>query len=134
MTRVYVAASSREVERVRRCQALAAEWGWELTLDWLTPMLANIDRGVRDTDLPADEQHRHAEEDRMAIYAANLVWFLAPNAPTKGAWYELGWAHGIGKPVVVSGCAADPAPMLFLAHEDIVERDEDVGAWWRAQR
>lgn len=104
--KLYLAASSREADRVRRAQLAIRERGWLLTLDWLTELESNLARGVRDADLSREDQRRHAQADLDAIREADVVWLLAPQEPTKGAWTELGFALGIGKPVVVSGAAS----------------------------
>ena len=43
---VYIAASSREVERVQAAQRAVAERGWDLTLDWLSPCWRTSPRGA----------------------------------------------------------------------------------------
>jgi len=121
--RIYVAASSREVNRVRAAYAAVAASGWTLTHDWLTPLLANLDRGVRDTDLSRDDMVRYACADLDAIARADVLWVLAPRELTKGAWFETGYAYGIGVPIVVSG----GCPSLFLSLADhVLDDDEDA--------
>lgn len=100
---VYIAASSREVERVQAAQRAVAERGWDLTLDWLSPMLENIAAGRLDSSLSDAEAAQYAVDDLMAIDSADVVWFLCPGQPTKGAYVELGYALGRGIPVVCSG-------------------------------
>lgn len=126
--KIYIAASSREVDRVRRAQELAVRWGWKLTLDWLTPMEANRARGVSDTDLTASHQAIIALEDLAAIESSDLVWLLSPREPTIGAWWEASHASAKGIPVVVSGCTAKTLPSIFVAVLPTVPRDEDVRA------
>lgn len=109
--RVYIAAASREVERVREAQRMVAERGWVLTLDWLTPMLALMEQGIGDADLSRGEQARYALEDADAIDRADVLWLLAPREPTKGAWWEHGYAYGSDTPIVTSG----GCPLIFVA-------------------
>ena len=101
--RIYVAASSREADRVRAAQRMLREAGHTLTLDWLTIIERVVATGVRECDLPDHEAIAHALLDLDAIRDADAVWLLAPELPTKGAWVELGFAVGIGKPIVISG-------------------------------
>lgn len=138
---VYVAAASAELERVRAAYKLARRWGWKLTRDWTKPVATNRAKGITDESLPRVEAKVYALRNLDAIDEADLVWVLAPRKETKGARIELGYAMALrrhGLPgictrktrIVVSGCKADPAPELFLAAVPIVERDEDVRAWW----
>jgi hypothetical protein len=120
--RVYIAASSREVERVREAQRMLAEWGHDLTLDWLTPMLALIAEGIGDADLSREAQAEAASADLRAIDNADALWLLAPREATKGAWVELGYALRASVPVVVSG----GCPSIFCALADIVAEDVDA--------
>jgi len=107
--KVYIAASSREVERVRAAQQAVADNGWTLTLDWLTPILDNLAAGRRDMDLSAQEAYEHADADCAAIRSAEVLWFLSPLEPTKGAWWELGYGDAHGLLLVASG----PASSIF---------------------
>ncbi len=121
--RVYIAASSREVERVRAAQAAVAARGWELTLDWLTPMLALIADGKTDATLSEEEAADHATRDLRAIDDADAVWYLIPREPTKGAYVEFGYALGTGTLIVASGA---PRTSIFEAMADAHVRDEDA--------
>jgi hypothetical protein len=128
---VYIAASSREADRVRRAQAMVQERGWTLTLDWLSEIEANLVRGVRDMELSLDEQRRHAQADLDAIRRADAVWLLAPAEPTKGAWVELGYALARSRPVVVSG----PTSSIFEQLGVCVAEDGDApDVLWRLRR
>lgn len=121
--RIYIAASSREVERVRAAQAAVAARGWTLTLDWLTPMLANIEAGRPDAALGDEEAAEYARADLAAIASADVLWLLAPTQPTKGAYVELGYALGTRRvPVVVSG----PRTSIFEALGACVTTDAEA--------
>jgi nucleoside 2-deoxyribosyltransferase len=121
--KVYIAASSREPERVRAAQRMLTELGIELTLDWLTSIEANLALGLRDSDLSIADQRQHANADLLAVEQADVLWLLAPKEPTKGAWIELGYALGHGTPVLVTGDAS----CIFLTLTDWqLPRDEDA--------
>lgn len=123
--RVYIAAASREPERVRAAQAILRELGIELACDWLAPIEENLARGVVDADLSLEEQARHAGADCAAIAGADLLWLLAPEQPTTGAWVEYGLARGLGKPTLVTGPSA--SRYLFCALADF-RADTDAAA------
>lgn len=103
--RVYIAASAREVERVRAAQAVVEARGWTLTLDWLSPLLERLGRGAMDRDLSDEEAAVYASGDLQAISTADVVWYLTPREPTRGAYVELGYAIGCEVFVLASGAA-----------------------------
>jgi len=121
--KVYIAASSREVGRVREAQRMVAERGWTLTLDWLTPMMVLIEHGLGDSDLSRDDQAHAALQDAEAIDRADVLWLLAPRELTKGAWWEHGYAYGTDTQIVTSG----GCPSIFVALSDrVTETDEEA--------
>lgn len=125
MSKVYLAASSLEIARVRRCQRALANAGHVLALDWLTPILDNAAVGKLDASLPDDEAALHAWTDLEAVRTADVLWLLAPEQQTRGAWVELGFAIAMGKLTIVSGPAMRCSIFARCATH-MVDRDESV--------
>ena len=97
--RVYVAGSSGEIERVERVIAHLRLMGVTITHDWTADIRAVRAAGLAsDADLSDDEARKHALTDLEAVATAHAVLFLAPTTPTRGAWVEMGYAYGCGKP------------------------------------
>ena len=101
--RVYVAGSSREIPRVRAAHRALREAGFELAYDWTHGVEAAVARGVSEDAMPDGEAHAVATRDLAGVNAADVVWLLAPEQPTRGAWVELGVADALGSDIVVSG-------------------------------
>jgi hypothetical protein len=90
--KVYVAGASKEPERVRRAMNAVLAEGWELTHDWL----AEIERvGSANDGLTLAQRCDSATRDLRAIREADMVWLLAPENDSTGAWVELGYVLGL---------------------------------------
>ncbi len=125
MAIVYVAGASRELERVQRAFDLVeAATLLDLAHDWLKVQAAEP---VADDQLERAKARNYAMGDLVQVDRADLVWLLAPNEPTKGAWIEFGYAlaRGEGKRVVVSG-SCEQSIFCALADE---EHADDVRAF-----
>jgi hypothetical protein len=132
--RVYVAGASAELERCERVIAALREGGCTITMDWGAAMRALAALGICDAQLDDHEARRHAEADLDGIVTADVVLLLAPEAATRGAWvefgYALGWARGYGeaplRSLYVSGPGARQsiftrcADALFATDDDAV--------------
>lgn len=121
--RIYVAGASKEPERVRAAMTAVQMHGHTLTLDWLAEIEA---AGAANEGLSDDDRRRYAEADLCAVANADVVWLLAPEAPSAGCWVELGYAMA-WRPlrIVVSGPARERC--IFAALAD-VEVDDDAEA------
>jgi hypothetical protein len=103
MLRVYLAASSDELQRAAAwMDRVRAARGLRLTHDWVAVIRAV---GVAN---PANasrlERQVWAAQARTAIVAADVVWMLAPlKGHGRGAYFECGLAHGLERPLLVSG-------------------------------
>jgi hypothetical protein len=89
--KIYVAGSSRELERAEAAIAACRALGHKITVDWPAAMRAN----PADHELsPADQEH-YARLDIRGVLEADLVWLLIPDRanPSAGAWFEAGVAH-----------------------------------------
>ena len=93
MVSIYVAASSKEPKRVREIfQRIEEHPKLELAQDWLT-MLESFD--VAEDRLEHEVRKTQAESDLRALRRSNIVWFLAPEEITRGAWVELGYVTAL---------------------------------------
>lgn len=91
--RVYVAGSSRDLERAERVIAeLRAIPNVAVPVDWP----ANMREHGPDSGLSAEDRVRFAEEDAAGAYFADAFVLLRPteDAPSVGAWVELGVSIG----------------------------------------
>ena len=93
--RVYVAGSSREVPRIRGIQAAIRELGGHITFDWTPSIERAIRLGISEEALADNEAEAIAHTDYEGVFSASTLFLAAPEAQTKGAWCELGFAHGI---------------------------------------
>lgn len=94
--RVYVAASSRELERVDRAlEGLSKIPNVEVTYRWIDDMREQMAKGRTDKDLTREEALEVGDACLQGVYDADLVWLLYPNEPTRGAWVELGYARAL---------------------------------------
>lgn len=89
--RIYLAGSSREIETVERYRDKLIAAGWTITHDWCSAMRACP---VPDSQLTPEQRMRYATDDAAGVIAADVLWLLVPQAPSKGAWVELGIAIG----------------------------------------
>lgn len=104
MTTAYIAASSRELLRAEQAMAYARSLGLTVT-DWTAPIRERAAQGLTDADLTAHEMQRHALRDMAGIREARVVVVLLSPVESEMRW-EMGYAVGIGRPVIVSreGC------------------------------
>lgn len=94
--RVYVAASSRELERVDRALAkLGGLTEVEVTYRWIDDMRADMAKGRSDKDLSRDEAMEAGHKCLLGVVHADVFWLLYPNEPTRGAWVEFGYARAL---------------------------------------
>ncbi len=66
--------------------------GLELAHDWIADQATEK---TPDTELSHDQRRHYAVNDMMAVSRADVVWLLAPNELTIGAWVEFGFAMGL---------------------------------------
>lgn len=84
--RVYVAGSSKDIDRCERAVARCREAGFTITEDWVAEMRAS----APDAQLDADHLMACAKADIRGVETADVVWLLAPPAskPSAGCWVE----------------------------------------------
>jgi hypothetical protein len=131
--RVYVAGASRELERCQKWIALLNGEGIRVTYDWTKPVEKY---GSEGSALEAHQLRMFARNDLRGIDDADIVWVLAPEATTVGAWVELGYAinrftmPGYGnKRIVISPPIS--ARVIFARLPVVVEcATDDVAFEW----
>lgn len=98
--RVYVSASSAEVNRAKRMISNLRCVGIHVTHDWT----ASVEASPGGDASLSDEQRRSvADADLAGIDAADVVIWLVASIPSWGAPFEAGYAVSKGKPVVAVG-------------------------------
>lgn len=107
MIKVYVAGSSRNLERPRRFIArVLANEAMQLTHNWVPDIDAARSVGAPDDEI-CDERRAHfARTDLHGIDAADVVVFLMESGTSgHGSWVELGYALASAhtKWIIVSG-------------------------------
>jgi hypothetical protein len=124
--RVYVAGSTRDVERVNRVQALVRSAGWEITFDWT---------GAEGEDTVPERGAAIASREIEACVTADLTILLFPPlGGGLGCWIEMGATLGAGGEVWVVDPGRDS---VFWQHPrvrrfaGIVELAQSMG-WERA--
>lgn len=120
--KVYVAASSEDIDRAGLWMDRLAHAGLEVTSNWID-VIANVGQAnPREATNPA--RRRWANEDLHGVAAADIVWCLVPERATgRGAYFELGYALGIGKHLVLSG---DTRQSIFCALGKEFNNDEEA--------
>lgn len=127
---IYVAGSSKEIERAEAMVSALRVAGHHITLDWAAEMRK---AGAADKDLPIERVREAARADLAAVDTADLVVLLTPavDKPSAGAWSELTWAYAHQIPVWVVRARGIPQFCIFtsLAEElggAMFDTDEEV--------
>lgn len=99
--KVYVAGSSKELDRVADAMAALRESGVEVTHDWVEVIKA---RGsANPLGASAADCAQWAWEDLLGVRAADVVWLMVPAQGGLGCYVEYGYALALNIPVVISG-------------------------------
>ncbi len=134
--RIYIAGASAEPERVQRAMDASRKLGLEVTLDWL----AAIRAAGAATPSDANVRRACALADLQAIDRADVVWLLAPENASTGAWVELGYAIALRsdrsllrplRAVIVSGPGA--AKCIFAELADALFASDEAALLHFAQ-
>jgi hypothetical protein len=100
--------------------------GLTVTEDWTAAPPAGV---TSDAELAREQRAAFALADAGGVERAELLWLLAPNEKGScGAWWEFGYARGLGIPVVVSGARWDRSIFTELAQHRF-DRDVDALVW-----
>lgn len=107
---VYVAGSSKQLDRVRNAMEALRELGHTVAHDWVSIVEA-VGSAHPDDD---SGRARFAKADLAAVAQADMLWLLYQDESV-GAFWEAGYAQGRGIPVVVSGACEGN---IFVANCD----------------
>lgn len=98
---VYVAAASAEVSRARHAMRELEIHGYEVTSNW-PDVIESV--GVANPPGATAFDRRHWSWTCLQqLERASVLWLLMPEAPTVGAFVELGYAIARAKRIVTSG-------------------------------
>lgn len=123
--RIYVAGSSKERERARRAMRAVREMGHAVSHDWLSV----IERaGAANEGLSIEAQLRVAAGDLAAVDQSHLLWLLAPETESRGAWVEYGYALALGVQCIVSGPESGRSIFSRLAVA-VLPSDDEAAEW-----
>lgn len=111
--RIYVACSSRELERAERVMNELRAAGHEIAHDWIPGVRAAFASGIEEAK--ADDAHafQAALADMNGVITSDVLVFLAPNTGGRMCWAELGAALARNIPVIV-------------AHDDPDRRNQSI--------
>jgi hypothetical protein len=129
--RIYVAASSEELNRAKGVMERLERLGHTVTKDWVIEVEQVGTANPRDAT--ADQRAAWAQEDLDGVAQADLVWLLMPTGHSVGAFWEAGYAQAMHKRLIVSG---DHQRSIFpaTAHR-CFDTDEEalkyIGNYWR---
>ena len=125
VSKVYIAASSADIERAELWSSRLSIAGIEVVSTWMQTVRDVGDANPRAAER-ADRQ-RWAVEDLTQVRSCDLLWMLVPSTAraTRGAWLECGFAEALNKIVVFSG---DTAQSVFCALGDEWQGDEEAFA------
>lgn len=124
ISHVYVAAASSDMDRAERWMNLLVAADIGVTSTWVSVIRAGgLEGNPRDATQP--QRRDWSDADLEGVRNADLVWFLVHDlAPARGAYFELGYARGLGKILVLSG---DTKQSIFSALG--AEFAEDIDAF-----
>jgi hypothetical protein len=126
--KVYVAASSAEIERAKRWRDRLRQAGVDAMASWIDSI---EQAGAANPDSwPPVQRRRVALECLSEAATALTVWFLVPpkaypDLATRGAWAEIGFAYGGARQLVFSG---DTRQSVFCALGAEYSTDEEAFA------
>ncbi|MGN6107072.1 MAG: hypothetical protein ACTHU0_18340 [Kofleriaceae bacterium] len=123
--KVYVAASSGEIQRAKGWISRLVAAGVQVTSTWPETIAAVGDANPRDAS--PGQRLAWAVADLHQVASADLLWMMAPvKEAGRGAYVELGFAHAQRKLLVVSGCSWQS---IFGALAREFETDEEAFAF-----
>lgn len=123
--RVYLAGASApgQMDRVSAWSSRLTESGADVVSTWPAHVAAAGSGNPRDA--PTAQRRAWSGGDLRELGSAAVLWVLVPPAgvPTRGAWFEAGYAYAMAMAIVVSG---DTKQSVFCALADEYQDDEDA--------
>lgn len=99
--RIYIAASSKDVERAECWTSrLAATGRFIITSAWVDEVKVN---GSNKSILSHDQRYKLADDCQAGVENADVVWVLMPVDSSMGAFWEFGFATAYKLATCVSG-------------------------------
>lgn len=125
ISKIYVAAASADMDRVREWSDRLKLAGLTVTGTWLEVIATVGDANPRDASQV--QRCEWSMADLGQVRDADLVWFMVPPASmsTRGGWLEVGFAEALEKVIVFSG---DTKQSIFCAIGGEFDRDGDAFA------
>lgn len=125
--KIYVAASSIEIDRAERMISRLKAAGHEITEDW-TVKIRQV--GLANQGLTPELRREAADADFRGVAAADRVVILVPKTPvvTQGAWWEGGVADALDIETIAAGRKEDRDRNIFLSRCIEVDTDDEVFA------
>jgi nucleoside 2-deoxyribosyltransferase len=129
--KVYVAGSSKEIERAEAAIAAVRGLGFSITFDWPAMMRAS----AADHELTLEEQERAALISIGGVASADIVWLLIPHPsrPSAGAWFEAGYAKALGDERRTWIASGPVHGYIFARVADVLFPDDDRALRWLAE-
>ena len=121
---IFIAASSRNLERAIRVRTALIRLGFLVPCDWMGRMAERRDRGLVDADMTDEENMDARTYDLAGVDAADAVLWL--DEGSRGATFESGYATNAGKLVVAVGTEmlslySRTAPIRFAKDSEAIE-------------
>lgn len=119
MKKLYIAGSSKELERVKKFATYAKDQGFMITEPWWD----KVEEHGANPDIPRAKKKEFADADIAGLEAAECVILLAPADNSGfGCAFEYGYAIAKKKPVVIAGKHAS----VFCALRPTVLSDNEA--------
>ena len=100
--------------------------GHEITHDWVEAIRA-AGGEANPRDATQAQRRQWSDEDLRGIDRAELVWVMVPERPSFGCGFEMGFAVGTGKDIIMSG---DWRATVFSAQADARFDSHDEAIEW----
>lgn len=116
---IYIAGAAAEIDRVEHVIEAARQLGLDVICTW-PGIVRKTPGGSNPRDASVEQREGWSSQDIREVAEADCFWFLVPQAQTRGAWVEAGFAIANGKHVVFSG---DTKQSIFCALGEEFEDD-----------
>ncbi len=125
--KLYIAGSSKDLDRCERAIAAVRALGHEVTFDWC----AHVRSSPSGANVGSDAVLAEAARLCLAgVMRAHLLWLLVPavDKPSAGAWWEVGAADMAGVRIIASDPDGPKQACVFLHLPSVRRYDSDAEA------
>lgn len=112
---IYVASGSTELDMADAWMKRCREIGFVVTATW--PEVITKQGAPNPLDASHEQRRGWAETDAKEVDVAHILWLQVPEKKSEGAFWETGFATGLGLYVVVSGAHYKRSIFTALADE-----------------